>query len=336
MRHSLTPNSVPSRPGLNENITPAMEQASLWYARWRSGDMDAQAKADWQLWLDADETHRQAWQRVERIQQQFGKVPAALALATLQAPPSAERRRVLKHMAILLSVSGVGYYSYREQPWRAVLADVKTGVGEHSLIMLTDGTRLHLNTDSAVNILYTDHARVIELLHGEIMIETAHEQLAIYRPFRVMTKHGKVTALGTRFGVRDWTQAGRDLIKVNVFEGAVEVLPSQSAGLPVQVMAGESLVFSQSETAAKTRLKSTDMAWVNGLLVVYAIPLQDFVQELSRYHTGVLRCDPAVAALQISGAFPTQDIEAILQTITQTLPVRVRRFTRYWTTLVPA
>ncbi len=335
MRQPLTEKLVPARAALAEKITPAMEQASLWYARWRAGDMDEQAQAAWQAWLEEDDAHRQAWQRVERIQQQFGKVPAALALATLQAPPSAERRRVLKHMVILLSASGVGYYSYREQPWRGALADVKTGVGEHRQIMLTDGTRLHLNTDSAVNILYTDHARVVELIHGEIMVETAHEQLAIYRPFRVLTKQGSVTALGTRFGVRDWPQAGRKLIKVNVFEGVVEVLPAQSSSLPVRVMAGESLVFSQSATAEKTKLKATDMAWVNGLIVVYAIRLQDFVQELSRYHSGVLRCDPAVAELQISGAFPTQDMEAILQTIAQTLPVRIRRFTRYWTTLVP-
>ncbi|MDP8566912.1 FecR domain-containing protein [Methylophilus aquaticus] len=335
MRPPLTEPLLPVRAALAEKITPAMQQASLWYARWRSDDMDEQAQVAWQAWLEADDAHRQAWQRVESIQQQFGKVPAALAVATLQAPPSAERRRVLKQMVILLSASGVGYYSYREQPWRGVLADAKTSVGERRQIMLTDGTRLHLNTDSAVNILYTDQVRVVELLHGEIMIETAHEQLAIYRPFRVLTKQGSVTALGTRFGVRDWPQAGRALIKVNVFEGEVEVLPSQSTGLPVHVMAGESLVFSQVNTAAKTKLKATDMAWVNGLIVVYAIRLQDFVQELSRYHSGVLRCDPAVAELQISGAFPTQDMEAILQTIAQTLPVRIRRFTRYWTTLVP-
>ena len=47
-------------------------------------------------------------------------------------------------------------------------------------------------------------------------------------------------------------------------------------------------------------------------------------------------CDPAVADLHISGSFPLNDIPAILQTIAQTLPVKVQRYTRFWTTLSPA
>ncbi|MEZ0331158.1 MAG: FecR domain-containing protein, partial [Methylophilaceae bacterium] len=281
-----------------------------------------------------------AWQKIERIQQYFGKVPGSLALATLQAPPSAERRRILKQLVLLLSASGAGYYSYREQPWRGVMADASTRVGEQRQISLVDGTVVHLNTDSAINIVYSDTARMIELVRGEILIETAHEQARAYRPFSVMTQQGSVTALGTRFSVREWQQAQRGLpkigmVKVNVFESMVDVRPANNSTSPVRVNAGESLVFSQSQVFAKTRLKATDKAWVNGLIVVYAMRLQEFADELSRYHSGVLRCDPAVADLQISGSFPIADIQAVLNTIEQTLPVRISRFTRFWTTLTP-
>ena len=316
--------------------TPAMQQASIWYARWLSGDMDEQAKIAWQAWLDADEEHSTAWQKIERIQQHFGKVPGSLALATLQAPPSAERRRILKHMILLLSVSGTGYYVYREQPWRGVLADVSTSVGERREIKLVDGTVVHLNTDSAINIVYSKSARMIELVRGEVLIETAQEQSRTYRPFSVLTQQGSVTALGTKFSVREWQQAQRDYIKVNVFESMVDVRPAGSTESPVRVNAGESLLFSQSQVFAKARLKATEMAWVNGLIVVYAMRLEDFAAELSRYQSGVLRCDPAVADLHISGSFPVADIEAVFNTIEQTLPVRIRRFTRFWTTFAPA
>ncbi|HSI28239.1 MAG: DUF4880 domain-containing protein, partial [Methylophilaceae bacterium] len=90
-------------PETANKITPAMQQASTWYARWLAGDMDEQAKVAWQHWLDANEEHTLAWQKIERIQQYFGKVPGSLALATLQAPPSAERRRILKQLVLLLS-----------------------------------------------------------------------------------------------------------------------------------------------------------------------------------------------------------------------------------------
>ena len=329
------------RPEIFNHITPAMEQTSHWYARWLSGEMDDQAKKAWQTWLDADEEHARAWQKIERVQQHFGKVPGALALATLQAPASAERRRILKHMILLLSVSGVGYYGYREQPWRGVLADVSTSVGERRQIKLVDGTTVHLNTDSAINIIFSDTSRVVELVHGEIMIETAHEASRSYRPCSVLTNQGGITALGTRFSVREWQQQqpGKskiDMVKVSVFESMVDVRPSQTANAPIRVNQGESLVFSQSQSFAKTRLKATEMAWVNGLIVVYAMRLEDFANELSRYQSGALRCDPAVADLHISGSFPVGDIEAVYSTIEQSLPVRVRRFTRYWTTLGPA
>ena len=323
-------------PETANKITPAMQQASTWYARWLAGDMDEQAKIAWQHWLDADEEHTLAWQKVERIQQYFGKVPGSLALATLQAPPSAERRRILKQLVLLLSVSGAGYYSYREQPWRGVLADVTTRVGERRQIQLVDGTVVHLNTDSAINIAFTDTARVIELVRGEILIETAHEASRAYRPFSVVTQQGSVTALGTRFSVREWQQQQQDYVKVNVYESMVDVRTARNPDAPIRVNAGEALVFSHSQTFAKTRLKATDKAWINGLIVVYAMRLQDFADELSRYQPGVLRCDPAVADLQISGSFPIADIEAVLNTVEQTLPVRVRRFTRFWTTLTPA
>ncbi|MGP1716089.1 MAG: FecR domain-containing protein [Methylophilus sp.] len=329
------------RSDLSAHITPAMQEASAWYARWLSGEMDEQAKSAWQSWLDADEEHTRAWQQIERVQQYFGKVPGALAVATLQAPPSAERRRILKQLMLVLSVSGAGYYSYRKQPWRGVMADASTRVGEQRQIKLVDGTIVHLNTDSAINIVYSETARLVELVRGEILIETAHEPYRAYRPFSVITQQGSVTALGTRFSVREWQHqqpglAKVDMVKVSVFESMVDVRTAHKPDSPVRVNAGESLVFTQTQVFAKTRLKATDKAWVNGLIVVYAMRLKDFADELSRYQSGVLRCDPAVADLQISGSFPIGDIEAILNTVEQTLPVRVKRFTRFWTTLTPA
>ena len=49
----------------------------------------------------------------------------------------------------------------------------------------------------------------------------------------------------------------------------------------------------------------------------------------------MLRCDPAVAGLRVSGAFPLNDIDASLRLLEKTLPVRVSKVTPYWTTVVP-
>jgi transmembrane sensor len=52
--------------------------------------------------------------------------------------------------------------------------------------------------------------------------------------------------------------------------------------------------------------------------------------ELSRYRPGYLGCAPEVAGLRLSGTFLLDDSEAVLANLQDSLPVHVRRLTRYW------
>ena len=52
--------------------------------------------------------------------------------------------------------------------------------------------------------------------------------------------------------------------------------------------------------------------------------LDAFAAELGRYRPGLLRCDPAVAPLRVSGAFQLHDTDAVLAALPATLPVSVR------------
>ncbi|MNP16292.1 fec operon regulator FecR [compost metagenome] len=63
--------------------------------------------------------------------------------------------------------------------------------------------------------------------------------------------------------------------------------------------------------------------------------LGDFIAQLQRYRSGHLGCDPAVAALRISGAFHLGNTDTVLDNLTSTLPVRIRRFSRYWVSVEP-
>jgi transmembrane sensor len=63
--------------------------------------------------------------------------------------------------------------------------------------------------------------------------------------------------------------------------------------------------------------------------------LGDVITELARYRPGVLRCDPAVAAMLTSGALSLTDTDTALTLLSSTLPLRIERRTRYWITVVP-
>ncbi len=203
-------------------------------------------------------------------------------------------------------------------------ADVRTGVGQQRSLRLDDGTQLRLNTDTAVDIRYNGEWRALELLKGEILVQTASDALS--RPFVVHTGQGSVRALGTRFIVR----CDNDLVRVCVLQHAVEVR-SALAMASVRVEAGQQLEFSAGKTGNVTPLAAMADAWSREMLIVDDWRLADVVSELQRYRPGYLGCDEAVGGLRLSGAFHLGDIDIVLENLTTTLPVRIRRFSRYWT-----
>ena len=94
--------------------------------------------------------------------------------------------------------------------------------------------------------------------------------------------------------------------------------------------------FTAAQYQAKTALDTSSDAWVKGFIVVDKMPLSTFVAELSRYKTGVIKCDPSISQLEISGAYPLNNIDATLTSVSKTLNLRIETFTRYWVTLKPS
>jgi transmembrane sensor len=71
------------------------------------------------------------------------------------------------------------------------------------------------------------------------------------------------------------------------------------------------------------------------MLLARNMRLADVVAEMSRYRSGVLRCDPAVAELRVSGAVSLADTDAGLALLARSLPLRIEQASRYWVTVAP-
>lgn len=64
------------------------------------------------------------------------------------------------------------------------------------------------------------------------------------------------------------------------------------------------------------------------MLVAAHMRLADFLAELARYRRGQLSLEiPEVADLLISGTYPVDDSERVLELLAVSLPVRIKRFT---------
>lgn len=310
-------------------------QAANWLVELQSDDISDARRMQWQTWHDAHPDHQRAWQCIEAFGNRLQQLSSPLAHAALTIPGSANRRRALKTLAILL-FAGSTLAAEETVPWRQWTADRRTGTGERTVVMLADGTRVDMNSNTAINIVYDDNQRLVRLIGGEIMISTAHDPQASghvpARPFLVETVHGSIRALGTRFTVRQ-IDADQDRVsKVAVYQGAVEIRPKGVDGRILQ--AGQRASFTYDHISAQGAIDENAAAWTQGMIVAQDMPLSDFLDELARHRPGLIRYDPAAASLKVSGTYPLADTGKILDMLQTTLPVEIHFRTRYWVTVV--
>ena len=295
------------------------------------GTLDGDERQRWQLWRGAHPDHERAWQHLEAVSARLRRSQRSDVLRTFAAADAAftGRREALRTLAVLLGVGGTSVLTTRTRPWQQMTADYGTATGERREFALEDGSRLMLNTASAVNLRFDAHERRIQLVAGEILVETAHAlgRAADPRPLIVETAEGRVRALGTRFTVQQ--QSGRS--RVAVLHSAAEIRVAEIAAAPFIVQAGEQAVFSRSGLEVRENCGPETAAWTRGELIADGQRLDAFLGDLNRYRPGLIRCDPAVAALRLSGVFPLDDIDRIFTMLPRVLPVQVRQRSRYWT-----
>lgn len=308
----------------------AILEASRWFARLHSGEAGADDHEAWGRWYSADPRHQRAWQLVDEVRAQFDRVPRAVAGPALNAAGRA-RRKAVGQLVAVLGIGAGGALAWRHAPWQARLADYRTGVGERREITLPDGSALTLNTASAVDVAFSSTRRLLTLYAGEVLIRTGSDAAYdTHRPFAVATRHGEVRALGTQFTVR----AEANYSDVAVLEDAVALQPASGAS-PVLVSAGHHARLTARDASAPQSNDASVAAWQYGSIIAVDMPLGALVAELSRYRAGHLHCDPAIAKLKVSGAFPIDDTDRALDALVGAFPVRVSRNTRWWVTVQP-
>ncbi|CAB3836573.1 FecR domain-containing protein [Achromobacter mucicolens] len=314
-------------PAVERNVA---REAARWLLRLsseRATDADVHACAQWRA---SKAEHEHAWQRAQRVNARFGLIPSALGMAALNRPDLKSRRAAVKTLIALIVAGPAGWAAWRADPldWRA---DYRSAAGERRDVMLADGSTLHLNTSSAVDVLFDDATRLLRLRGGEIAVHAVADPASHPRPFIVRTRLGDIEAQASRFCVRQ--EGGR--CQLSVQEGRVRVATSGQPGHYVDVSAGEQSQLSPGAVAVATPADPHASDWLRGVLYASALRLDAFAAELGRYRQGIVRCDPDIAHLRISGAFQLHDTDAVLAALPATLPVQVRYRTPYWVTILP-
>ncbi|PCR92915.1 peptide ABC transporter substrate-binding protein [Pseudomonas fluorescens] len=315
-----------------------VKQAIHWLLRLRNNHGNPRLNHQCEQWRAEHHDHELAWQRVQSLQseltQNLRAVPGAqVAFNTLEnSAQSLGRRQALKLLSGALLMGSAAWLAKDTSAWQQWSADYATATGERRGFQLPDGTRIELNTATAVDLDYTAQQRLIKLTRGEIIVTCggADEGSGIDRPLRVQNRHGSYEPFDARFILR---QEG-DCTRLSVTSGRVAIhSPRTSDGASTEVLAGQSYLIDHHQARPAPPLDMDAGAWIDGLIVTRNMRLGDFLNEVGRYRQGFLNCAPQVADLRLSGVFRLDDTDKLLAILPQTLPVQLRYRTRWWVTL---
>jgi len=314
----------------SEELDIRLEAAAKWRVRVEEDDTVARSPA-FLAWL-SDAGNQEAYACVSSAWEAFEPhlaAPEILAVRrdALHRAREAARRRLLPRRRIMPALAatllvgvlvGLGAWQLWFSP-----QEYATGIGERRAIALKDGSRLSLDSDTAVLVDYGRSVRRLVLERGRARFDVAHD---VSRPFTVTAGDETVVAVGTSFDV----ERINGKIVVTMIEGRVVVKsgtePTQQLFAPplavTPLVAGQQLVL---RPASHPVIRSADLpvatAWENGRLIFNNEPLSEAVERVNRYTDRPLSVDPTVANLRISGVFDAGDVSAFIDAVTSYFPV---------------
>lgn len=330
----MTSDDAQSPPRAAQAAGGAMQdQACAWIARLRADTVSAADHQAFALWLAANPAHSAAMDAMLELWGDLGVLQhyddsantagnyGTGATQAAEIRPHSSRRRWLATGAALaaslcLAVLLQPQLGLDREPLR-----YQTGLGEQLSAVLEDGSSIRLNTNSSLEITFSDSYRQLVLHRGEAYFEVAHQP---QRPFVVSAGNLEVQALGTAFNVYLQGETGT----VTVTEGVVRVTERNAPGSrPAQT---ELLYKDQQLAEGRSGLRSIQqvdtghqLAWRDGRLVAEEMPLLVLVEQLSRYHPNrIFIAEPRLADRTVSGVFMIEDLDSILLALEHTAQVR--------------
>jgi transmembrane sensor len=306
-------------------IREAVRAAARWLALLDSGNASEADLLRLAQWRASSSLHEDAWQKASLLRERFSGLPGALAMATLDRP-DAGRRALLKQALGVAALLPAAWLASRELPLEAWTADMRTGIGERRQVLLSDGTFVQLNTDSAVDIDL--RARRLALLRGEVALRVPDSlSLAVQVPYgQVALSAGDFNAGEVCLRLVD------EACRVSVVKGLASLQPLRGAAQVLQ--AGQQASLQVAGVGPVTALDEWLLGWREGVLRLDDRPLGELLHELRRYRPGVLRWAPELEQLRVTGTFRLDDTDRVLALLAASLPLQVQARTRFWVSLV--
>ena len=320
------------------------DEASEWVARMDKG-LSAAEERELQRWMAADTANRQNLLEMTRL---WDDMSVMSRLSDLIPKPASRTPGPASRLAIAASVlvaviaggwlfwSGPGTGASDTLTAAAPESVYETQIGEQSTIVLHDGTQVVLNTNSRIEVIYTDTYRLLRLERGEIHVDVAHDK---ERPLSVAAGDRIVQAVGTAFSVEITEDRKIELVVTEgkVLIGAharphaqqVVVTPPVLEPTSVAVAAGEEILLgSRDEIVVPVSPEEIEvkLSWREGRLIFEGESLAEAVEEIGRYTTiEFVIQDEDLKKIKIGGRYRAGDVDALLISLKENFDVGSER-----------
>lgn len=302
-------------PGIGGSAKDIEAQAALWLQRRQFWDWSPSDQVELDAWLAQTTAHEVAY---IRLMSGYSRTERLIALRAPRVDHS-PLGRFFRIAAAVVVVAALGSAALMYA--KPKVTTYKTPVGGRQTIMLSDGSRIDLNTDSVLRI--GSDARRVTLARGEAYFQIKHDAA---HPFVVTVDKHRVVDLGTKFLVR----SKPDHLDVTLVEGRARIdtgdgsRPSSVILTPGdEVVATASKMFKVRKTPQDL---SNELGWRRGVIVFQHTTLADAAAEFNRYNPNkIVIGSNAVAALKIDGTFPSDDPDSFVEIAQDILHLRVER-----------
>lgn len=293
----------------------ASDEAVEWFSKLRSGLATPDEVRAFECWRSRSPAHARAYAEVEQLwsllekpaRQVFDREEAQAPVRHGRAPlrprlASLRKGTPLRYALAGLSLAAItALFLCLPEGLRLWTSDYHTRWGEQREWVLEDGSRVMLNSHSALAVEFSPEQRKISLLEGEAYFQVAHNPA---RPFVVATAHGVAKVTGTAFNV--YAHPERTTVTVTVAEGRVRVYDEGDQDRAVELTPGLQVSGDRVNGIGPVLRVDVRQAslWREGLLIFDMQPLAAVVEELNRYFAQkIVIADPRIGQRVVSGAF---------------------------------
>ena len=315
-----------------KDIDSASDQAIEWLARLRAEDLGESEIGAFAEWLAASSEHKRAFDEASELWAISGAALEHLPNIVLAEPEPIVTYRPWQPFAIAATflLTCLMVLIQLQAP------TFNTGKGEQRKVVLADGSTAFLNTNTELQVHFSVDERRIELIHGEAWFDVRKDSS---RPFVVVGDYASATAVGTAFTVRNNDQFTR----IAVTEGSVRVLLDEpigdrnhinGLGSQIEPSGGtthntwqlapeQAMRISASALRALAVDPSVEQAWQRGQLIYKDVSLEHLIADLNRYLPVTLTInDPELAQRKLSAILQLDDHAAMLEALSQVLPIK--------------